>query len=117
MNRKTLLTVWIIFGVLLVVALSVFFNELVGAVQILAEGDNIGHQPETGETSLMATLSLFATIATLIGFVSTTILAWRRESREVEKAQLDLMKQALEIEKLRRELDLVKVNQAQAGEQ
>ena len=50
-------------------------------------------------------VSLLTSITSLIGFFSTTILAWKREKREVASVSLDLKKRELEIEKLRRELE------------
>ncbi|MDO6477251.1 hypothetical protein Q4520_17660 [Alteromonas sp. 1_MG-2023] len=53
---------------------------------------------------LISLLSLLTSLATLIGFISTTILAWRKENREKLHSDLDIKKKELEIEKLRQEI-------------
>lgn len=52
---------------------------------------------------LLITASLATSLVSLIGFLSTTILAWKKERREVVLAQLEIRKQELELEKLRAE--------------
>ncbi len=108
MSRRAILIIWVVLAALLVVSSAVFYNQLLSGIVTVAESvDSGSHAPELEESTTAAVLSLLASLATLIGFVSTTILAWRRESREVEKAKLDLVQQAYEIEKLRRELDVL----------
>ena len=50
----------------------------------------------------LATASAFAS---LIGFISTTVLAWRREAREARSAKLEVAQTRLELEKTRLELE------------
>ena len=54
---------------------------------------------------LVPTVSLLTCLIALIGFFSTTILAWRREKRDKLHLKLDLEKKQLEIDKLRKELE------------
>lgn len=54
--------------------------------------------------SLALWLSAVTAITALLGFVSTALLNWRKEAREVQQARAELAKTHLEIEKLRREL-------------
>lgn len=54
--------------------------------------------------SLALWLSAVTAITALLGFVSTALLNWRKEAREVQQARADLARTHLEIEKLRREL-------------
>lgn len=108
MSKRALLIFWVVLAVLLVISSTVFYNELLVGLGIALESGDGVHTPEPEGTSTTAIVSLLASVATLIGFVSTTILAWRRESRDVERAQLDLQRQALEIEKLRHELDTLR---------
>ncbi len=63
--------------------------------------------PETLDTGAwVATLgSLLTSIVTLVGFVSTTILAWRKEAREAAVAELERKRQELELEKEKLELE------------
>lgn len=49
-------------------------------------------------------LSAVTAITAMLGFVSTALLNWRKEVREVQQARAELAKTHLEIEKLRREL-------------
>jgi hypothetical protein len=50
-------------------------------------------------------LALIAAIFSLVGFLSATVLAWRKEKRDVLVHEIDLEKKELEIAKLRFELD------------
>jgi len=52
----------------------------------------------------IATVSLLTSITSLIGFISTTVLAWRKERREARSADLDIKRKELEIQKLQQEL-------------
>ncbi len=62
------------------------------------------HGPK--ETSVLAAIiSSLISVTTLIGFVSTTLLAWRKDKREEKHSELDLRKKELEIEKLEKELE------------
>jgi|WetSurMetagenome_2_1015567.scaffolds.fasta_scaffold00030_32 hypothetical protein len=58
--------------------------------------------PDT--TVIVAIVSLLTSIMSLVGFFSTTVLAWRKEKRETVAAALEIKKQELELEKLRAEL-------------
>lgn len=56
--------------------------------------------------------SLFATVFTFLGFLTMTIFAWRKEKREAATFRLDSEKKAMEIEKLRVELEKSKTASA-----
>jgi uncharacterized membrane protein YfcA len=49
-------------------------------------------------------VSLLTSLTSLIGFFSTTLLAWRKEKRETIAAGIELQKKELELEKLRMEV-------------
>ncbi len=53
---------------------------------------------------LVSIVSLFTSVTSILGFIVTTIMAWRKEKRELQNAGLDSERNRLEIEKLRREL-------------
>lgn len=53
---------------------------------------------------LISLVSVATSVASLIGFIGTTVVTWRKERREEQHSALDLEKKALEIEKLRSEL-------------
>lgn len=48
--------------------------------------------------------SILTSVVSFVGFVSTTVLAWRRDLRNARDHEREMMKKDLEIEKLRREL-------------
>jgi hypothetical protein len=53
---------------------------------------------------IVSIASLLASLASLLGFFTTTALALRKDEREQQQAALDVEQKRLEIEKLRREL-------------
>jgi len=55
--------------------------------------------------------SCVTSIVTLVGFVSTTILAWRKEAREKEDRELERKRKEIELEKQRLELEKVRAEQ------
>jgi hypothetical protein len=54
--------------------------------------------------TLLALGSLVTSFTTLIGFVVTTVITWRKERRESNHASIELETKQLELEKLRREI-------------
>ena len=48
--------------------------------------------------------SFITSVTTLIGFLVTTVITWRKEPRESNHASVELEKNKLELEKLRREI-------------
>ena len=48
--------------------------------------------------------SFIISVTTLIGFLVTTLMTWRKERRESVHASVELEKNKLELEKLRREI-------------
>lgn len=59
--------------------------------------------------SLVATItSCLTSLITFAGFVSTTILAWRKEKRETAAAELELQRKGIELERKRLELEELK---------
>ena len=63
------------------------------------------------ESSLALILSTATTVVSLIGLLSTNLMAWRREAREAREAEIDLQRQRLELEKLRLELEKQRRNE------
>ena len=85
MSRRAILIIWVVLlAALLVVSSAVFTINCWAALLQSLNPSIAARAPELEESTTAAVLSLLASLATLIGFVSTTILAWRRESREVE---------------------------------
>jgi hypothetical protein len=66
------------------------------------------------EIDALGIISLLASVASLIGFASSTYLKWRTDKRETREAALEWQRKELEIEKLRLELGKMK---AQNGTQ
>jgi hypothetical protein len=66
----------------------------------------VGPAASTGAAALLtASASLVTSLVTLVGFLYTSLLTWRKERREAVLADLEVQKRSLENEKLRRELE------------
>jgi hypothetical protein len=61
---------------------------------------------ETGNLALISTLA--TSLASLIGFVTTTAITWRKEKRESALAEVERKKLELELEKSKLELEEMK---------
>ena len=95
------------FGWVFVISCVVLF--LSGLLWLADSGEgSVGIPPLTPETinlpTILSVASLLTSIASLVGFIITTGIAWRRERREQQFADLDLEKVRLEVEKLRLEV-------------
>jgi type VI protein secretion system component VasK len=55
--------------------------------------------------------SCITSMVTFVGFVSTTILAWRKEAREKEDRELERKRKEIELEKARLDLEKMKGEQ------
>jgi hypothetical protein len=78
------------------------FNTLAGpSIDITPEALTIG-----GFVAIVS--SCITSLVTLVGFLSTTILAWRKEAREKEDRELERKRKELELEKARLELEKIK---------
>jgi hypothetical protein len=88
-----------------ILALSV----VVLMLSLIAIMSAAGRQPMLAEpvpaSSLVLVISTATSIVSLIGLLSTNLLAWRREAREARSSEIELERQRLEIEKLRLELE------------
>jgi hypothetical protein len=62
-------------------------------------------EPSISLPMLISVASLLTSATSLIGFFFTTGVAWRKERREQQHADLDLEKKKLEVEKLRLEIE------------
>jgi hypothetical protein len=60
----------------------------------------------------VALASLCTTVVTLLGFLLTNHIAWKREGRDGIQFELDLQKKQLEIEKIRVDLAVTRSNNA-----
>lgn len=54
--------------------------------------------------AIISIVSILTSITSLVGFVFTTILAWRKDKRDTLAAELDNKKKELEIEKAKIEV-------------
>jgi transposase-like protein len=50
-------------------------------------------------------LPIVTSIISALGFISTTVMAWRKEKRDEGVAQLELERQRIELEKVKLELE------------
>jgi uncharacterized membrane protein len=91
------------FAVILVLSVALLVFSWVAVVA------TTGRQPMLAEpgpaSSLVLIISTATSIVSLIGLLSTNLLAWRREAREARSTEIQLQRQQLEIEKLRLELE------------
>jgi hypothetical protein len=55
--------------------------------------------------------SCITSMVTFVGFVSTTMLAWRKEAREKEDREMERKRKEIELEKARLELEKTKGEQ------
>lgn len=91
-----------LFGVLLGLSLAMLAVSL-GAYLAMA-----GRAPlavDSQSSGIVLAVSVATSIVSLIGLLSTNLLAWRREARESRSAEVQLQRQQLEIEKLKLELE------------
>jgi hypothetical protein len=56
--------------------------------------------------------SLITSVTSLIGFVTTTVITWRKEKRETSLSNMELKKLEAELEKSRLELERLKKSRA-----
>lgn len=64
-------------------------------------------EPTKSETSLyiLSGISLFTSLSSFIGFISTTIVTWRKEKRESKSATLDYELKKAQLTKIQKELE------------
>lgn len=71
------------------------------------------NEKPSAETSNLALVSSLATsLASLIGFITTTAITWRKEKRESSLADMERKKLELELEKSKLELEELKREKA-----
>jgi len=75
-------------------------------------------QPETigYGLSIITGVTLVTSLTSLLGFLSTTVLAWRKEKRDSAALLFDNEKKELELEKLRLELEKMKTEEKESKE-
>ena len=87
-------------------AWAVVFLVSAGAVLLLWRGGARGMSAGVvDDPRLVLGVTLVTAATSLVGFVSTTWLAWRKESRDSASYKLQVERQQLEIERLRLELE------------
>lgn len=103
------------FGWVFILSLLVFLGSGVMMTLDMQAGDKAAPPPPPGATAappppetdhsvVVLGASLVTGITSSLGFLSTTVLGWRREKREVQAAAREAEIKELELEKLRREL-------------
>ena len=102
-HRKARRVLGITFLVSLVVSIVLILN---------ASGDvNPFSHPDNSSRilfSILIGLSFLTSMGSFLGFVSSTVLAWRKEKRETKSLLIENERKELELEKLRLELDKMK---------
>jgi cell division protein FtsL len=112
-RRRTYALARIVFAALFFATVFVLLLVLVLDSRNTSSG---GMGPNTSEgagAQIVVVISLLTSLTSLIGFVSTTVLNWREEQRDLLAAQLARQRQELEIERLRLELEQLKTGQAE----
>jgi hypothetical protein len=95
---------WGFVGSFLVFAILLAFALMLDAPSGYPLPDNNRMQPPLKTEMVLALGFSIISFATLIGFVVTTIIIWRKEPRESTHASIELEKKQPELEKLRREI-------------
>ncbi len=86
-------------------------RTLFGVVFLISIFTTLHTAPALGSAdagNTVAIISLVTSLTSLIGFLSTTALQWRRELRESREAERQAQRDLLEMEKLRLELEQLK---------
>jgi hypothetical protein len=103
------------FGWIFILSLLIFLVSGVMTTLDMGAGEKAAPPPpadatarllpmETDHSAIVLGASLVTGVTSFLGFLSTTILGWRREKREVEAAARDAQIKDLELQKLKREL-------------
>lgn len=94
------------FAVMLLLSLGLLLLGL-GVAQRFDRNPLVSPDPSeaTGKLDLVLVVSTATSVASLLGLLSTTLLAWRREAREARSAVLELRQKELEIESLKLQLE------------
>jgi len=100
-----------IFAALFFVAVFVLLLVLVLDTRGATTGGTGPNTSVDAGGQLVVIVSLLTSLTSLIGFISTTLLNWREEQREMQAATLARQRQELEIERLRLELEQLKETQ------
>jgi uncharacterized membrane protein YcfT len=96
-----------LFGLALLVSLVLL---IVSLIALVGSGGRLPMEADEDGSSLALIISTATSAVSLIGLLSTNLMAWRREARDAREAELDLQRQRLELEKLRLELEKQKSN-------
>ena len=108
MRYRTFLgSLQLLFAVTLFIGPFVCFWALADWIQSANEPGRILAPDIPTFASVVALVAFLASVLSLVGIISTTILAWRKDRRDVDLFQIELQKSELEIAKLRRELNEV----------
>ena len=98
---------------LLSTAVAIVLAIFIPSLSLSASDPSIdGNQDLILTGSVVAIVSSCITsMVTFVGFVSTTILAWRKEAREKEDRELERKRKEIELEKARLDLERTKREQ------
>jgi hypothetical protein len=108
-QRERYARVGTVFGVLLILSTCVLLILLLYWNRSGERPPDISGPSGADDGSGIVSIAALLTACTsLFGFVTTTILKWREETREARTAELERQRHNLEIEKLRLELERLK---------
>jgi hypothetical protein len=102
----------LVLGIVFILSVLVLLLGVQSSPQLPTPGSPAAEPPDVG---LLTWLPLVTAVTSLLGFVSTTALAWRADRRAARAAALEQQRQALELEKTKAELERLKASQGQNG--
>jgi TRAP-type C4-dicarboxylate transport system permease small subunit len=103
LRRRQIVLGWTFVGSSIVFILSIPLAIYLSYFYDTTSG--IARPASAATTGFLPLLALLVSLASLIGFVLTSVLSLRREARDVQTYRLDLEKKTLEIEELRIDLE------------
>ncbi|MCO7569387.1 hypothetical protein NJH78_05325 [Pseudomonas chlororaphis] len=91
--------------IVLAVSLSLEEDELRASAPATSGDSHVGFAGSLDSLSFFSVVSIATSVATFFGFVITNGIAWRKERREGDIADLEIEKKKLELESLRLDIE------------
>ncbi len=110
MTIKTVKQIRLVFGVLFILSLLALLLLSIGRTYVSAPSP----VPSDNTPVIVSMISFFTSFVTLIGLIVTTVIAWRKEQREAQTADVEAQLQQIELEKAKLELEKLKGEQGKS---
>lgn len=98
----------VIWGILFMLSIAFLLVYLL----VVRERTPTSAPSAAAESQLVVIASLLTAIVTFLGFISTTILGWRKEQRDARAAELERARQQVELERAKLEVEKLKAEKA-----